>query len=837
MAGDQNKFQAAMAHAERCSQQDNWSEAGKAYRFAMAEFPNSEAAIVGFGKAAYHLGSTKHAWQAFQQALKVNSNNAEALSYMAEIQAEMGHAEAAAQTYLRVGNVLANQRDLEGAIEAWHRATELSPDFLDAQRYLAQGLAHLGENRLAARQFLAVAALYQAQQNIPHAAQYVEMARQLLPDEPGIQAAIHALQQGNPVEPAMISETEPPPAETADTPDDMFDFDEPKVAEPQFEEDDFSPELMMPEPELMVPEEPEIEPEPEPEADPFSEDALAEFFEDETTDEQAAPEEEDPFDFFFDAPNPPAPGGGVINEARQQALSELANILFEDDPSGPETSVLPDGTQVSRMEINMMIVQAIDLQKQEDYAEAIDRYRQVVQANAGRPALYFNLGLLYQEQGNYQEAIKLLRMTSPDPSLQLSSQLALGQVYYALNDHEQALRHFGEFLKSIDLDTIDDERYDELEMAYDELPEYYLSDESTKDFEKFVEAVNQFFSKSDWERRVEEARQRLDSISEDKIMSLADFLESPETEVVITAMATSNDYLKRRLPKSASEECLRAIQRAPHYLPLHTRLADILLEQDLTHVAVDKYLAIANVYEIRRQTEQAVGVFKKILKISPLDTAVRHKLIDVQLSRNKIEPALENYVALADSYYQLAQIDKALETYDEVLQLASKASNPNQWQAKVYTQKGEIYNQRLDWSQALNYFEQAYKLDPKNEQTCRQLVDLYYKQNRTSQAIRVLDGLLKEYYQERPDKAVEFMKELVVINPEDIFLRQRLAISYVKAGHKTEAITEYDALAEMQFTQGMRDQAVQTLQTILRLRPENPEGYQQVIDQIKSGAM
>jgi tetratricopeptide (TPR) repeat protein len=100
-----------MIHAERFSEQNNWPEAIEAYRFALAEFPNNEAAIIGFARANMLVGQTQLAWKALQQALRVNPGNYEALTYLADIQQQMGQLDAAAETYLRVGNVFAGQGD------------------------------------------------------------------------------------------------------------------------------------------------------------------------------------------------------------------------------------------------------------------------------------------------------------------------------------------------------------------------------------------------------------------------------------------------------------------------------------------------------------------------------------------------------------------------------------------------------------------------------------------------------------------------------------------------------------------------------------------------------
>ena len=133
--------------------------------------------------------------------------------------------------------------------------------------------------------------------------------------------------------------------------------------------------------------------------------------------------------------------------------------------------------------------------------------------------------------------------------------------------------------------------------------------------------------------------------------------------------------------------------------------------------------------------------------------------------------------------------------------------------------------------------EKLIEIDPNNERVQRELVDLYYKQNKTDQAITNLDNLLALYQRQDPPKALEFLRELSSLHPDDTSLRQRLALAYVQNGMNREAITEYDALGEIQLEQGLRDQAIQTIQAILNLGPEDAEGYRRLLSQISRGAI
>ncbi len=784
MAGNQKKFQSAVTYARRFSEQGQWSEAVKAYRFALAEFPNDLEAIIGFGQANLQLGQVALAQKALEQALRLDPSNHQALTYMATTLEQQQQLDAAAETYLRLGNIFASEDDWEAALEAWQQTLRLVPDHVQAHGNVGRGLIQQEQPRQAARQFLILAAIYQERNNREQVIRQIENAQEVLGDEPSIAAAYEALEQGLPIDPDKA--LEPPPQEEVVEPEELYhsiDFTQPL---PPLEDDFFAEE-----------------------------------------------EEEDPF-AIDEADLKRIPTGGLVELAQQNALAELADAIFEEAGAGPHSGTM------SRDEANMLIIQAIDLQSSGDLDQAAQIYRQVVQAGAGRPALYFNLGLLYKEQENYADAPKMLKMAAQVEKYKIPAEYALGMTYYQARNLDAAISHLVEVVRLVDLKTIGGYKAEELQEYYEALPAEFTGPQATEAKTKnFVQALEQFFTNPNWEKRVYQARQRMESIAEDgtNIMSLAEFLETPETEVVITTLAVTNEYMKRNLLMTAAEESLRAIQKAPFYLPLHARLAEILLKQNYTEEAITKYLYIAKVYQMRNQFDQAINIFVKILRLAPMDVTVRSKLIDLYISRNNLEQAVEQYLMLADSYYQLAQVDRALEKYNEALRLAAKLEDSATWEIEILSHIGDIYNQRFDWARATRAFERMLEVNPSDEQTQRRLIDLYFKQRKAEPAIALLDKLLPMYQkQNRSGAAVELLRDLTINYPDNIELRERLARAYAQHNMRKEAIAEYDAVGEMQLERGLRNQAMKTIQAILDLGPDDVEGYRRLLSKISGGA-
>ena len=543
--------------------------------------------------------------------------------------------------------------------------------------------------------------------------------------------------------------------------------------------------------------------------------------------DRAEPVGEDPFSFDSLAEED-TKGHSPMEQAQRRALQELAGLLFESDADGS-----PDLATVT------VIGQAIDQQTRGMLDDAIDNYNKVLRSGLTRTAVFFNLGALCHERFRYDEAVEAFRRSMRDEAYALGSNYALGLTYRAAGNVDRSLEHFLEVVKTVDMETIPPDQMERLTATYQQLSDSYIARGDTEKANLFIQTVLEFFSAPNWERRVREARRRMASYVESgSLMTLAEYLETPQTEVVVTAMAMTGEYMRRNMLMTAAEECFRAIQNAPTCLPLHVRLADIFLKQEHMQEAITKYLVVSDVYQVRGDSDQVIGIYQRVLHLAPMDVTVRARLIDLLTMRGEIEQALEQYIALADVHYQLAQVDQALDEYDEALRLASSSANETGWRIDILHRMGDIYNQRVDWAQATAAYESIMALNPDDERAQLVLVDLYYKQGRSEKALESLDRLLAAYQNAGNTlKVLTVLRDAVQGRPEEMGLRARLAAAYARQGMAREAIAEYDALGEMQLEAGLREDAARTIQTIISLGPDDVEGYRRLYAQIRGGGL
>jgi tetratricopeptide (TPR) repeat protein len=522
--------------------------------------------------------------------------------------------------------------------------------------------------------------------------------------------------------------------------------------------------------------------------------------------------------------------GSPVEIARDKALSDLAGSIFEE---AAPARVTP---RLSKAEIDGLVSQAIDAQTRGDSQTAIDAYQRILAAGVELPAANFNLGLLLRETLHFDEAIHELQRTVNAPEYRLGSLFALGECYRAKGRIDEALSYFIEVLKIVDLGTVRREQADDLIQVYQSLAETYAATGESEQATQFADALVEFLNSKGWEDKVAEARKRLNQLTIEggPAITLAEWLAVPNPTGMLESMALIGEYLKRDKLYSAMEVAYQAIMAAPDYLPLHLRIAEALWSSSRTEAALSKYLTVADTYHVRGEARQAIGIYHRILQMAPMDVSVRGKLIDLLVSHGQIDRSLEQYLQLADTYYQLADVDKAREVYQDALKLAPRGSPQRNWTAQVLHKIGDIFLQRIDWRRALPVYEQIKSIAPGDERARVALIDLYQKTGQPQRAAKEIDELLAAYKAAgKTDKIIPILDEQVRAHPADPALRARLAQAYIEARRIPEGIQQLDALGDLQINAGQTREAVATIRAIIALNPPNAAEYRQLLAQLE----
>ena len=527
--------------------------------------------------------------------------------------------------------------------------------------------------------------------------------------------------------------------------------------------------------------------------------------------------------------------GSPIEIARREALTDLAESFFEEEEIAAPSAAT---ARLSKAEVDALIGRAIDFQTRSKIDKAITSYERVLEADVDRPAVHFCLGLLYQEKTRFDDAIAQFEHTVSHAKYRLGTHFALGECFRAQGRTDKALEHFVEVLRIIDLSTVQGDQADELAQFYESLADQYSGKAKREQALEFTNSLVDFLSQKGWENQIVEARQQLDALAQEgPLFSLAEMLAVPDAGRVLESVARAQEYSSQTMFYTALEECYYALGLAPTYLPVHRQLAQVMVAMDKVNEAVSKFVVVADAYRMRGSMRSAIAIYQRALKLTPMDTKVRAKLIDLLSSYGAVDQALEHYMILADSHYHQAQMDQTRETYQEALKLTPRGSPERQWRVRILHRIGDIDMQRVDWKRAVAVYEQIRTLAPDDERARSTLMDLYYRLNRPERAIIEMDNLVRIYQESgETERVFTLIEDAVRERPDDIPLRTRLAQVHLDAGNADQALKHLDRLGDLQLEDGRYEDAQATIRAIIALQPPNVAAYQQILDQINERA-
>jgi len=537
-----------------------------------------------------------------------------------------------------------------------------------------------------------------------------------------------------------------------------------------------------------------------------------------------------------------------IAEARKKALSRLAEVLFElseemgssSSKAGMQAIVKGTGTLSLKNDRNKMMLhigQAIDSQTKEDEAQAAEELERAMTAGFADPALYFDLGLLRSKSERLESALRNLQNAVKHDDYALGARLLLGQIQRQLGRLPEAVTENLEALKLADSSVVPQDQAAELRQMYEPLIEAQTHESDPAKMEKLCDNIQQMLLRPKWRAAVAQAREQLPK--PEKGMppaALAEMLTQAQSSEVIDAIGRVRQLARAGHLRSAMDEAFESFKYGPTYLPLHTLVGDLLIEEGRTQEAITKYTVIAQAYSVRGEVNQAINLFRRIVKVAPMDLGARNRLIDQLAARGQVDEAIGEYLDLADIYYRLAELDMARKTYTTALRLAQQGGANRAWSVKLLQRMADIDMQRLDWRQAVRLLEQLRTLEPDDIQVRKSLLDLNLRLNQLPQAVAELESFLTHLQSSgRRRESIPFLEELVNENPQQPILRHALAEELRQANRIEDAIAQLDTLGESLLNAGDREGAIQAIEAIIAMNPPNKSDYQTLLANVKSG--
>jgi tetratricopeptide (TPR) repeat protein len=531
-------------------------------------------------------------------------------------------------------------------------------------------------------------------------------------------------------------------------------------------------------------------------------------------------------------------GKSDLKSNRQQS-SKQAPTVGESDPLGPMGEAMNDALGLlasfviegGRLdEAGGSALQGMELQRQGLNDEAIASYLKA-ESRLNHPALKMNLGGLLVLSGRPDESIKHLGEAGTIPQLAAGAFHALGKAYFEQGKQKQASRYLIQSLQAVDTALNEDEG--DLSNLYEQL----LTTLEGRSNEALT-AINTRFvnllSGKEWKQRIGDTRRQLeDTLRDQGEQGVVDILVASQGDKLTESVSMIDKYMRQGLLTLAIDEAHRAVEFSPFYLPVHVRMAEIMMKEGRVRQAITKYNTIAKTYLVRGENDRAASILSEVLEMAPLDISIRESLIELLESEERWDEALDQYVDLADTHHQLGNFDMSRDIFNSAEKMANKVGASPERIVRIKHRVADIDQMRLDIRKSQKTYEEIIQLSPSDERAHRMLIDIHYRQNSTVEAIKKLDSLLGIYAKSKQiNRITQLLEELVTMYPNDTGLRSRLAAIYRQLSRKEDAIKQLDALGELQLEAGNHQDAVNTIRQIVSLNPDGIEDYRRLLSQL-----
>ena len=542
-----------------------------------------------------------------------------------------------------------------------------------------------------------------------------------------------------------------------------------------------------------------------------------------------------------------ASGLDPVTEARQKALTQLAELLFEYSDDGPSAqerrglSAIMKGTgnlslqQSEQTKTVLHLGLAIDAQTKGNDSLAAEEMEHAVEAGFKHPSIYFTLGLLRFKGERLESAQRFLQNSVKHNDYALGTRLLLGQLYTKKLQWNAAALEYLEALKLADSMTVPAEKADEMRQQYEPLIEAHQSQKNETILKKVCNNIDGLLMRPDWREQLHKTREQLPKQEGDMPPPLADVILQVQSSTVLDSMNRINQLARMGKLRSAMDEAYDAIQYAPTYLPLHTLMGELLVQEDRNPDAIAKFSVVAHSYSVRGEASQSTKLLRRILQLAPMDLGSRSHLIDQLIARGQIDDAIHEYLELAAIYYRLAELDMARKTFTTALRVVQQGNASRDWNTHILQRMADIDLQRLDWKQALRIYEQIRTLAPEDELARKQLVELNLRMAQTDKALSELENYISYLEsQNKNDAAILFIEELIKEHADQPLLKRTLAARLHHTGRTEEAIVILDHLGETLMQAGEKQSALEVINQIVFMNPPNVEDYRQLLLQMQN---
>jgi pilus assembly protein FimV len=285
-------------------------------------------------------------------------------------------------------------------------------------------------------------------------------------------------------------------------------------------------------------------------------------------------------------------------------------------------------------------------------------------------------------------------------------------------------------------------------------------------------------------------------------------------------LEAAQKFLSKGQYDKAVVEYQKLVHEDPRDVRTLLKIGDLHTRRSKPKDAIDVYQRVADLYAKQGFFLKAVAVYKQILKLDPAHLESTLKLAKMYEELALTSDALSTYELVADAYMAQANVPKALETMQRMVELdgnnvavrikhaeaLSKANKPVE-AAQAFAAGALLLKEQGRMDDYLRVVERQLYHDPENVSIARELSGLYLERSDPKRALAKLQICFKA-------------------DPRDVQTLEMLAEAFRLLGQSAKTISVLKEIARLHGEAGADEPRRRTLKRVLELDPADAEAKQ-----------
>ncbi|MCB2156245.1 tetratricopeptide repeat protein [bacterium] len=311
----------------------------------------------------------------------------------------------------------------------------------------------------------------------------------------------------------------------------------------------------------------------------------------------------------------------------------------------------------------------------------------------------------------------------------------------------------------------------------------------------------------------------------------------PEAVEVLSELAQiyrENDSIEK------SAEALQAMALfQPHATEPRERLAELFEYLGRRDELTLELRELAQLYHERNDIDNAIRTWRRLLEVKPDDTRALHKVIEVYAQAGDGGDVLDDYLRLADIYFEAGEYKPAIDTLEEALK-ADESNIPLRTRLVDCLLKSGSTDRALEVSReiatlminegdgrgALDVLQKVRSESSGDPEFHQLMARAHSAQNARGMALQELRRAAKLF--EETDNLggkASALEEILELDNQDIHVHEELVALLRKMGRPNEAARQQLALADVYVGRGLLDLAEAEYRSIVSTSPDNRKAW------------